>query len=511
MPLLMLAALGAEGYRVLILAPTGGKSQKNVLHGLGSALVEHGHQVVFFNAFMPSSPVKGIREVVPDALAAAASDDKYPNMFQMNEQGFQAGWKQIQSFMADCPRAALASKELDELLQEKFDVVIFGTYAYSLYFVPLMLKAPFILLASIPYIPMHTGPLGNPTLPALHPSLFTVSSGDRMTFLERTKNVIEHVSFEISRHVYGRFCDGLVAEKFGDGAMPPALEIEKNASLIMINSNPAINYPKPLLPNAIEVGGMHCTKSQPLPKELTEFLGDSEFILFSMGSVARPQDMSRSQKSEILAALESLPFKVLLKWDTTNRAGMPANVLPSKWLPQQDLLSSGRCRLFISHGGYASLVESVCHGVPLVMLPVSMDQHANAAQAARLGVAEVLPWDLLTGQRLKTAVDAALSGSHRSAATHRRRLLESQPLPPRALAVHWVEHVARHGGAPHLRSVGAELNFLQYYSLDVLTFLLAVLLLTLKLMVVTVECCWRCVFERKPTEFNAVGKRAKND
>ncbi|XP_043228099.1 UDP-glucosyltransferase 2-like isoform X2 [Amphibalanus amphitrite] len=511
--LLALAAVTTEGYRVLILAPTGGKSQRNVLHGLASALAERGHQVVFFSAFKPSSSVKGIREVVPDALAEAATDDKYPNMFKMNEQGIQAGFKQIQTFMSDGPRAALASKELDEILKEKYDLVVFGFYSYSLYFVPLVLKTPFILLTSVPYLPTYTSPLGNPTLPSLHPNIFTITSPGEMTFLQRTKNVLEHVSMEVFRQVYGWYCDRLVAEKFGKGVMPPALEIERNASLIMINSNPAINYPKPLLPNAVEIAGMHCTKGRPLPKELRSFLGDSEFVLFSMGSVARPKDMSASQKSEILAALERLPYKVLLKWDTTDRAGIPSNVLPSKWLPQQDLLASGKCRLFISHGGYASLVESVCHGVPMVMLPVSVDQHANAAQAARLGVAKVLRWDGLTWEDLEAAVEAALSEEHLSAARYRQQLLRSQPVPPRDLAVHWVEHVIRHGGAPHLRSVGAELNFFQYYSLDVLAFLLAVLLLTLKLLVAMVKCCCRCVCGRKakPSSAEPESKRVKRD
>ncbi|KAF0290809.1 UDP-glucuronosyltransferase 1-7C [Amphibalanus amphitrite] len=273
-----------------------------------------------------------------------------------------------------------------------------------------------------------------------------------------------------------------------------------------------MNYPKPLLPSTIEVGGMHCTKGQPLPKDLTEFLGDSEFVYFSMGSVARPQDITRAQKSEILTALGSLPYKVLLKWDTTDRSGIPSNILPSKWLPQQDLLASGKCRLFISHGGYASLVESVCHGVPMVMLPVSIDQHANAAQAVQLGIAEILPWDRLTSEGLKTAVDAALSPAHRSASRYRQQLLRSQPVPPRDLAVHWVEHVMHHGGAPHLRSVGAELNFFQYYSLDVLAFLLAVLLLALKLMVCVVRGCWRCVCGRRAVaESEAQMKRAKQE
>ncbi|KAF0310199.1 UDP-glucuronosyltransferase 1-8 [Amphibalanus amphitrite] len=307
----------------------------------------------------------------------------------------------------------------------------------------------------------------------------------------------------------------IVAKKFGDGVIPPALEIEKNASLVLLSSNPAVHYHQPLLPNTIQVGGMHCLKPKPLPKELTDFLGDSEFVYFSLGSVIKPQDMSLEQKAAILAALGSLPYKVLLKWDTTDRTGLPANILPSKWLPQQDILGSSKCRLFISHGGFASVLESLCHGVPLVTMPGSGDQQFNAVNAVSLGVAELLSWDELTAESLRSAMAAALSAERLAAARHRQRLMAEQPVPPRDLAVHWVEHVMRHGGAPHLRSVGAELNFFQYYSLDVLAFLLGVLLLALKLLIAMLKCCCRCVCVRRtrrvPAETKSKAKRAKRD
>ena len=512
--LALTSAAGVKGYRVLMVAPAGGKSQKNVFYGLGSGLVARGHEVVFFNGFKPSAPVRGIREVVPDKLAKLYADENLPNTFKMNEQGMQAGWKQGLALMTEGPRAALASKELDELLKEKFDLVVFGIFSHPFYFIPHVLKTPFIFLSPISYFPMMTSPLGNPTLPALHPTALILST-DKMTFLQRVKNVMSHMFFDVFVRVYGIYCDSLVAEKFGANIMPPSREIEKNASLIMLSSSPAIHYPQALLPNTIEVGGMHCTAPKPLPKKLTNFIGSSEFILFSLGSVVRPQDMSPAQKSAILTALGSLPFKVLLKWDTTNRTGIPANILPSKWLPQQDLLGSSRCRLFVSHGGFASLVESVCHGVATLMMPVFSDQLYNAANALRLGLAEQLTWDALTPERLKSAISRALSAEHREAARYRQRLMREQPVPPRDLAVHWAEHVIRHGGAPHLRSVGADLNFFQYYSLDVLAFLLVALLLLLKLFAVMVKCCCRCVCGQKagrmPAETTAKDKHTKSE
>ena len=124
-----------------------------------------------------------------------------------------------------------------------------------------------------------------------------------------------------------------------------------------------------------------------------------------------------------------------------------------------------------------------------------------------------LSWDRLTAQTLQETIGAALAPERLAAARLRQQLMRDQPVSPRQLAVHWVEHVIRHGGAPHLRSVGAELNFFQYYSLDVLAFLLAVLLLVLRLMVAMVKCCWRCVCTKKaskePSGSKPKGKRAK--
>ncbi|KAF0298681.1 UDP-glucuronosyltransferase 1-2 [Amphibalanus amphitrite] len=513
--LLLCLVIGGEAARILMLVPIGGKSQKNIFYGLASGLVERGHDVVFFNGFKPSTPVKGVREVVPDELARIFSDENLPNMFKMNERGMQAGLKQFLTFFSDGPRAALESKELDQLLKEKFDLVVFGGFSYPLYFVAHVLKTPFIILVPVSYFPIFMSPMGNPTLPAIIPTPFVMST-DKMTFMTRVKNVMSHFFLDIVfRRGFSFYSDRLIAEKFGPGVMPPVLDIERNASLLMLSSNPAMDYPKALLPNTIEVGGMHCAEPKPLPKELTTFLGDSEFIFFSLGSVVRPQDMSPEQKASILAALGKLPFKVLLKWDTTDRAGLPANILPSKWLPQQDIIGSSKCRLFVTHGGFGSLVESVCHGTPLLVLPVTGDQQGNAITAERLGMGETLTWDRLNADTLKASIESAMSSERLAAARYRQRLMREQPVPPRHLAVHWAEHVIRHGGAPHLQSVGAELNFFQYYSLDVLAFLLAVLLLALKLLVAMVKCCCRCVCGRKasqePPKEKSKGKRAKSD
>ena len=55
------------------------------------------------------------------------------------------------------------------------------------------------------------------------------------------------------------------------------------------------------------------------------------------------------------------------------------------WIPQNDLLANDRVQLFITHGGFNSLIEAVYHAKPVIMFPIALDQPNNAATAQAKG------------------------------------------------------------------------------------------------------------------------------
>jgi len=61
-------------------------------------------------------------------------------------------------------------------------------------------------------------------------------------------------------------------------------------------------------------------------------------------------------------------------------------------VPQSALLSSGRCRLFVSHMGMGSFAEGVQGAVPFIAYPSGADQWANAQRAVEAGVAIKAPY-----------------------------------------------------------------------------------------------------------------------
>jgi len=48
--------------------------------------------------------------------------------------------------------------------------------------------------------------------------------------------------------------------------LPPVWELEHNTSLVLLNTHHSLGYPKPLMPNYVQVGGMHVKPPKNLPQ-----------------------------------------------------------------------------------------------------------------------------------------------------------------------------------------------------------------------------------------------------
>ena len=70
------------------------------------------------------------------------------------------------------------------------------------------------------------------------------------------------------------------------------------------------------------------------------------------------------------------------------------------WLPQNDILGHSKVKLFFGHGGINGLLESIYHGVALVVAPFFGDQHYNANTAKHIGIAEKVDLKSITADEL---------------------------------------------------------------------------------------------------------------
>lgn len=268
--------------------------------------------------------------------------------------------------------------------------------------------------------------------------------------------------------------------------LPSYEKLRQNVSLITGNFHFSDGTIRPLVPAFIEVGGIQVKpKADPLDKDLQKFLDESSengAIFFSMGSNVKISSLDPKVIEVFYNVLSSLKQNVVWKWeDPANVPGNSSNIFYRNWLPQDDILAHKNVKLFITHGGKGSIVESQYHGVPMIGLPVFGDQPANVKSMIQDGYGLELDYQSMTEEDFQKTIHEVLTNNIYTDNVKRfSKLYRDRPMQPRETAVYWIEYVIRHRGAPHMQSPLIYSNVFIEYSLDVIGFIVIVLYLVFK-------------------------------
>lgn len=162
----------------------------------------------------------------------------------------------------------LANPEVSALINDtskEFDVVLVENLTPGVSAFAARFKCPLIVVASLGVLsPIHSA-MGNPVHPLLHPEMFT-TYGVELSFLERIDAVLHHVYYRY-KHNYEMIpkSDQIIRKYFGN-ELPYLGELERNFSMLFLNTNPVIHRARPYVPGVIEMGRMHIKPKKPLPK-----------------------------------------------------------------------------------------------------------------------------------------------------------------------------------------------------------------------------------------------------
>jgi UDP:flavonoid glycosyltransferase YjiC (YdhE family) len=159
--------------------------------------------------------------------------------------------------------------------------------------------------------------------------------------------------------------------------------ISKEVGLVLMHYHPLVDFPVPFGPGVVPLAGTLCTEYDPasLSDELREFIDSSEeFIYISFGSLLN--NLQDVEKEILIGAFVKMSFKFNVVWKMKFEIpNLPPNVKTFKWVAQTTLLRHPKLRVFITHGGYASKVEAMCAGAPMLVIPqFAFDQYLNAEQ-----------------------------------------------------------------------------------------------------------------------------------
>ncbi|XP_045481097.1 UDP-glycosyltransferase UGT5-like isoform X9 [Harmonia axyridis] len=480
-------------------------SHMQVFKPLLEELVKKNHNLTVVTTFELNIVGKTYREIkleIPPILGVIEMNDKNnKKWFQIKTPFLMAGRS-----LEHCS-SAFSNDKIRNLLSsaEKFDLMINEFFSTDCTFIMAdYFDIPVVGLSSSPILPWHNERFGNIDNPSYIPTTL-MFYGNKMTFRERVENfVIMH----FQKFVYNNYIlrnDAHMIEKYLGiklASMKPL--IYKRSSLMLVNTHFSLNLPRPLVPNVIEIGGIHLKKSKKLPENIEKFINESKHgvIYFSLGSMIKGHTFPQEKKDAFLKAFARLPQRVLWKWENETMPGKPDNVMIQKWMPQFDILSHPNVKAFISHGGLLGTTEAVHCGVPMMVMPQYGDQYTNAKAVEANGGGVILYLKDATEEKVYNNLKTILDPEFRAKAKALSERFRDRPMSPMDTAIYWVEYVARHKGAPHMKTAAVDMPLYQYLLLDVLAFLGLILLVFSYISYKILSLVLRSVFSKKKVKQN---------
>uniref|UniRef100_A0A8B9FHB6 UDP-glucuronosyltransferase n=1 Tax=Amazona collaria TaxID=241587 RepID=A0A8B9FHB6_9PSIT len=515
MLVLLLSVLSlAAGGKLLVLPVDGSHwlGMREVLDGLR----QKGHEIVVIapEVSLHIKPTEGIvMKTYPVPFTLEELDESFQAFFQdmFEEESFLGRFIKIYRRMKETSAMLMASckqllynKELISYLEEsEFDAVLTNPILPCGQIVADRLSLPSVFFLHQMPCGLEYGATQCPNPPSYVPRIFTGLT-DHMNFLQRVKNLLfDFTNYLLCDFVFQPYAK-LASEVLERDVTVNALL--SHASIWLMKLDFVLHYPRPLMPNMIMISGVNCAHKK-LTQEFEAIVnasGEHGIIVFSLGSMVSEIPMKKAKV--ITDALGTVPQTVLWRYTGKVPPNMPKNIKLVKWLPQNDLLAHPKTRAFITHGGSHGIYEGICNAVPMVIMPLFGDQMDNAKRIESRGAGLTLNVLEMTTEDLSAAVQAVINDKKYKENIKRLSDLHlDRPIHPMDLAVHWVEFVMRHKGAPHLRPAAHDLNWIQYHSLDVIAFLIVVVLLSLFISLkCCLFCCRRCCCKkgrtRKPTK-----------
>ncbi|XP_023302656.2 UDP-glycosyltransferase UGT4-like [Lucilia cuprina] len=359
-----------------------------------------------------------------------------------------------------------------EIMQhEQFDLIIFETFmTEALYGLGEHFNAPMVGMSSFGTTSALDTLVGNISPISFIPTLF-IQHLFEVTFMHRCLNValsaVDKMIFDLLYLPHQR---KLYEEHFPNATLTFE-QVNRNFSLVLVNQHFSLNFPRPYVPNMIEMAGIHIeSKLEELPLNVQHFLDQSPegVIYFYWGVQTFNLDLNIS--ALLLNILKNLNFKVIFNIDN-----MPPpeqqykHILEISNISHHCILAHANVKLSIITGDLLNVIDAVYFAKPVLGIPIIAHQHFNINMVIKMGYGLGLKLQQLNETMVKNTILELLNNPLYTQKVQKlSRVFRDQPMTPKETVLFWIEYVLRHEGAVHLRNKGRFLNFWQFYNVDVL-------------------------------------------
>ncbi|GAB0099855.1 hypothetical protein DMENIID0001_157450 [Sergentomyia squamirostris] len=456
---------------ILVLEGLPSPSHHVLFRVVNEALAARGHNVTSISADIEKNPVENLTYHHLDRVYEKLHAGLDVNLIEVGKTNPWITVGLLTNFVLATLDGVQISSGYQALLAYpddfKFDLVIYDHIAtpFLLAFLHKFKNPPLIVLTGYNAIGTTSVVLGSPFHPEFSPH--HTRQETKNNFLNRVQNYLlywgEHA---IRRYIGIPYIERKLSKDFP--GLPSLSDLEEQTRLALINYHPVFDPSEPMLPGLIGVAGLQIKDPKPLPKDLLEVVDKSPFVFFSLGTNVHSDMLGQESIENIVK--DTLPVD------------LPPNLVVRSWFPQSDLLAHPNVKLFISHCGLLSTHEATWRGVPILGVPIFLDQFMNSINNVKSGMG--LEYDIrtVTKETFKAAIlEVATNPKYKNNAMIRSELFRDQQEKPLDRALWWIEYILRYPDNDILRPDNVKTNIFQKHSVDIVVFLFAVLLLTMYL------------------------------
>ncbi|XP_034410866.1 UDP-glucuronosyltransferase 1-1-like isoform X2 [Cyclopterus lumpus] len=231
--------------------------------------------------------------------------------------------KRISGFIHITAESLLFNDSLiSHLAEQNFDAVLTDPMVPTGSLIARKLGIPTInLMRGIP-CGLDMKSAGCPSPPSYVPRFFTRYT-DKMSFKERTINtLVAFLEPLLCRLIYWYFDE--IAYRFLGEEIGIA-EVLSDSAIWLMRMDFTLDYPRPITPNVVLVGGINCNVRHPLPEDLESWVsGEHGFVVFTLGTMV--SDLPEETTAVFLDAFRQIPQKVIWRYTGKVPDSVPENV-----------------------------------------------------------------------------------------------------------------------------------------------------------------------------------------
>ncbi|XP_052894477.1 UDP-glycosyltransferase UGT5-like [Anopheles moucheti] len=474
------------GARILSVNVFPGRSHWMMISSILEQLLDRGHEVTVITNYPRKKPHANLTEIVIDPIYDFwGKSVKVDSLYELTDISIH---QMLMDFLyplgLQTAEYAYTRENVMDFLrndQTQFDLLLAEQFYQESY---LMLahkyKVPIVSIGTFGFA-QYMGPMLGLMNAWSHVPHEFLPFTDHMSLYQRAYNSFVSSYELLLRSWYYLPEQQAMADKhfsFLPGPLPRLSDLERQVSVILLNSYPPLTSTRAKVPGLVQVGGLHIKEPNRLPDDLQSFIDDAKdgVIYFSLGTNLRSADMPPAKLSVILKVFRSMKQRVVWKFEDEGIKNLPPNVLVRSWLPQSDILGHPNVKVFITHGGLLGTQEGVHRAVPMVGIPIYCDQHLNMNKATLGGYAVKLYFPNITEESFRWALEEVLyNPSYKANMQKVSQIFRDRPVPALNEAIYWIEYVIRYKGAPQLRSAGLDLPWISFALLDVIALIAIVL------------------------------------